>query len=127
MAFGQSYQAARKSNWSNRIGRTSMSIFAPQAAFTPHHFEIAEDERGHWVAKDKEGLIGGCSVARRMPSVSHCSKWRATARAFGCSRGLNRDPRATAIDPSRHRCLFIRFLWRGYVFALENLSGDRFL
>jgi hypothetical protein len=44
------------------------------------------------VAKDKEGLIGG-SVARRMASVSHCSKWRATARAFGCSRGLNRDPR----------------------------------
>ena len=65
MAFGQSYQAARKSNWSNRIGRTSMSIFAPQAAFTPHHFEIAEDERGHWVAKDKEGLIGGVFRSRK--------------------------------------------------------------
>jgi hypothetical protein len=36
-----------------------MSQFAPQAASTPHHFEIAENARGYWVAKDKEGLIGG--------------------------------------------------------------------
>jgi hypothetical protein len=36
-----------------------MSHFAPQAALTPHHFEIAENARGYWVAKDKEGLIGG--------------------------------------------------------------------
>ena len=36
-----------------------MSSFAPQAVFTPHHFEIAENARGYWVAKDKEGLIGG--------------------------------------------------------------------
>jgi hypothetical protein len=36
-----------------------MSNFAPQAAFTPHHFEIAENSRVYWVAKDKEGLIGG--------------------------------------------------------------------
>jgi hypothetical protein len=36
-----------------------MSSFAPRAVFTPHHFEIAENARGYWVAKDKEGLIGG--------------------------------------------------------------------
>jgi hypothetical protein len=36
-----------------------MSSFAPQAVLTPHHFEIAENARGYWVAKDKEGLIGG--------------------------------------------------------------------
>jgi len=36
-----------------------MSNFAPQAVFTPHYFEIAENARGYWVAKDKEGLIGG--------------------------------------------------------------------
>jgi hypothetical protein len=36
-----------------------MSSFAPQVALTPHHSEIAENARGHWVAKDKEGLIGG--------------------------------------------------------------------
>jgi hypothetical protein len=36
-----------------------MSSFAPQVALTPHHFEIAENARGYWVAKDKEGLIGG--------------------------------------------------------------------
>ena len=36
-----------------------MSSFAPQAVLTQHHFEIAENARGYWVAKDKEGLIGG--------------------------------------------------------------------
>jgi hypothetical protein len=65
MAIGQSYKAARKSNWSNEIGRTSMSSFAPQAVFTPHHFEITEDERGYWVAKDKEGLVGGVFRSRK--------------------------------------------------------------
>ena len=24
-----------------------------------HHFEIAENGRGYWVAQDREGLIGG--------------------------------------------------------------------
>jgi hypothetical protein len=59
MAFYQSYWTARKSNWSNRIGRTKMSSFVSQAVLSPHHFEIAENARGYWVAKDKEGLIGG--------------------------------------------------------------------
>jgi hypothetical protein len=36
-----------------------MSSFAPQPVSTPHHFEIAENRRGYWVAQDKEGLIGG--------------------------------------------------------------------
>jgi hypothetical protein len=36
-----------------------MSSFAPQTVFTPHHFEISENARGYWVAKDQEGLIGG--------------------------------------------------------------------
>jgi hypothetical protein len=59
MVIGQSYGAARKSNRSNRIGNTSMASFAPQPVLTPRHFEIAENGRGYWVAKDKEGLIGG--------------------------------------------------------------------
>ena len=37
----------------------SMSSFAPLPVSTPHHFEIAQNGRGYWVAKDKEGLIGG--------------------------------------------------------------------
>lgn len=37
----------------------SMSSFAPLPVSTPHHFEIARNGRGYWVAKDKEGLIGG--------------------------------------------------------------------
>ena len=37
----------------------SMSSFAPSHVSTPYHFEIARNARGYWVAKDKEGLIGG--------------------------------------------------------------------
>ena len=36
-----------------------MSSFAPFRVSTPHRFEIARNGRGYWVAKDKEGLIGG--------------------------------------------------------------------
>jgi hypothetical protein len=36
-----------------------MTSFAPTAALTLHHFEVTENDRGYWVAKDKEGLIGG--------------------------------------------------------------------
>ena len=36
-----------------------MPDFAPQAVFTPYHFEITESARSHWVAKDTQGLIGG--------------------------------------------------------------------
>jgi hypothetical protein len=36
-----------------------MSSFAPSHVSTPYHFEIAQNGRGYWVAKDKEGLIGG--------------------------------------------------------------------
>ena len=36
-----------------------MSSFAPSHVSTPYHFEIAQNARGYWVAKDKEGLIGG--------------------------------------------------------------------
>jgi hypothetical protein len=36
-----------------------MSSFAAQPVPTRYHFEIAEDGRGHWVAKEKQGLIGG--------------------------------------------------------------------
>jgi hypothetical protein len=36
-----------------------MSSFAPLRVSTPHHFEIVQNGRGYWVAKDKEGFIGG--------------------------------------------------------------------
>ena len=36
-----------------------MTNFAPTATLTLHHFEVSENGRGYWVAKDKEGLIGG--------------------------------------------------------------------
>jgi len=41
-----------------------MSNFAPQAVFTPYHIDITENVRGHWVAKDTQGLIGGVFRAR---------------------------------------------------------------
>lgn len=36
-----------------------MSTVAPFPVSTPHHFEIVQNGRGYWVAKDMEGLIGG--------------------------------------------------------------------
>ena len=36
-----------------------MSSFAPRPVLTPYHFEIAQNGRGYWVAKDTAGLIGG--------------------------------------------------------------------
>jgi hypothetical protein len=36
-----------------------MSELFPVAMSQPHHFEIARNRRGNWVAQDKEGLIGG--------------------------------------------------------------------
>jgi hypothetical protein len=36
-----------------------MFSFAPVAVHTPYHFEVTENGRGYWIAKDKEGLIGG--------------------------------------------------------------------
>jgi hypothetical protein len=36
-----------------------MSSFAPLPIVRSHHFEITENGRGYWVAKDQEGLIGG--------------------------------------------------------------------
>jgi len=53
------YRGARKEHRINKLGRKSMSSFAPLPVLTPHHFEIAENGRGYWVAKDREGLIGG--------------------------------------------------------------------
>jgi hypothetical protein len=42
-----------------------MSSFAPRPVLMPHHFEIAPDGRGCWVARDKEGLIGGLFRTQR--------------------------------------------------------------
>jgi hypothetical protein len=42
-----------------------MSPFQPRRAATPHHFEIAEDGHGHWMATDTEGLIGGVFRTRK--------------------------------------------------------------
>jgi hypothetical protein len=47
------------------IGGVSMSSFEPQAILTPYHFEIAQNRRGYWVAKDDEGLIGGVFRSRK--------------------------------------------------------------
>ena len=42
-----------------------MSSFAPSHVSTPYHFEIAQNARGYWVAKDKKGLIGGVFRTRK--------------------------------------------------------------
>jgi len=56
-----------------------MSSLAPAAVLTPHHFEVSENDRGYWIAKDQEGLVGGYFALRRMPFASRCLRQRATA------------------------------------------------
>jgi hypothetical protein len=51
-------RSARKSAGKTRRSG-GMSLFAPRRVATPHHFEIAEDGRGHWVARETKGLVGG--------------------------------------------------------------------
>ena len=36
-----------------------MPSFAPQPIRPRYYFEILQDELGYWVAREKEGLIGG--------------------------------------------------------------------
>ena len=36
-----------------------MPSFTPQPIRPRYYFEILQDERGYWVAREKEGLIGG--------------------------------------------------------------------
>jgi hypothetical protein len=43
----------------------SASNFEPQEISTPYHFEIVQDKRGYWVAKDDAGLIGGVFRSRK--------------------------------------------------------------
>jgi hypothetical protein len=59
----------------NRIGRATMSNFSPRAVLTPYHFEIAQNGRGYWVAKDDEGLIGG--VFRSQKDALHFALFEA--------------------------------------------------
>jgi hypothetical protein len=42
-----------------------MSSFAPRPILTPYHFEIVQNERGYWIAKDKEGLVGGVFLTQK--------------------------------------------------------------
>jgi hypothetical protein len=48
-----------KEHRDNSIGKQIMPSFAPQPIRTGYHFQIAQDELGYWVAREKEGLIGG--------------------------------------------------------------------
>jgi hypothetical protein len=42
-----------------------MSSFMPQPIATRYHFDIAQNPRGYWVAKDDGGLIGGVFRSRK--------------------------------------------------------------
>ena len=42
-----------------------MSSFTPHAVPVSHHFQVSENERGYWVAEDREGLIGGVFRTRK--------------------------------------------------------------
>lgn len=51
--------ARLKEHRDNSVGKQIMLSFAPQLIRTLYHFEIVQDELGYWVAREKEGLIGG--------------------------------------------------------------------
>lgn len=36
-----------------------MAGLAEPATRRPHDFEIVQDELGHWIARDRDGLVGG--------------------------------------------------------------------
>jgi hypothetical protein len=42
-----------------------MATFAPIPVRMPYHFEIAQDSHGHWIARDKDGLIGGVFLTQK--------------------------------------------------------------
>jgi hypothetical protein len=41
-----------------------MAEFAPRRICQAHHFDICLD-RGHWIARARDGLIGGTFLSRR--------------------------------------------------------------
>jgi hypothetical protein len=42
-----------------RFPPSGTTTFASKPVHTPYHFEIAQDRRGYWIARDVGGLIGG--------------------------------------------------------------------
>jgi hypothetical protein len=36
-----------------------MAEFAPRRICQAHHFDIRPDRHGHWIASDRDGLVGG--------------------------------------------------------------------
>ena len=41
-----------------------MTDFSPRRICSPLHFDIRRDRRGHWVARDRNGLAGGTFLTR---------------------------------------------------------------
>ena len=72
-----------------------MSSFPPLPVSPPNHFEIAENGRGYWVAKDKEGLIGGVF---RTEKDALCFALFEVGGNSACVRVLPRKPKRA---PSR--------------------------
>ena len=42
-----------------------MTNFAPQRVCPHRHFDIGHDHRGHWIARDRDGLTGGTFLTHR--------------------------------------------------------------
>jgi hypothetical protein len=36
-----------------------MLTFAPQCVCRPYHFDIKHSQQGYWIARDRDGLVGG--------------------------------------------------------------------
>ena len=43
----------------------TMPAFAPQHVYSPHHFDIKRNRNGYWIARDRDGLVGGTFLTRK--------------------------------------------------------------
>ena len=56
-----------------------MPAFAFQHVYSPHHFDIKRNRHGYWIARDRDGLVGGTFLTRKDALRSHYSKPTAIA------------------------------------------------
>jgi hypothetical protein len=76
-----------------------MSTFTPRPVLTPHHFEIAENHQGYWVAQDREGLIGG--VFRTQKDALRFALFEAAGDS-ACVRVLPHKPKRRRAERGPH-------------------------
>lgn len=94
MVIGRPVEGLEQSTGLTTLAERTCLAFAPLPALASHHFEIVENGRSYWVAKDKEGLIGG--VFRTQKDAFRFALFE-VARNSACVRVLPEKPRRPRI------------------------------